>query len=48
MSALVSRALRRSAFSRKARYQRKVNPESGNVGTAESLNEKISRMTIGA
>src|SRR5919204_3415671 len=48
MIALVSRAPRRSEFVRNWWYQCRVNPLSGNVGTAESLNEKISRITIGA
>jgi hypothetical protein len=48
MIALVSSAPRRSPFSRNALYQRNVKPVSGNVGTAALLNEKISRITIGA
>src|SRR6185437_16172986 len=37
-----------SELARKSRYQLSVKPESGNVGTADLLNEKISRITIGA
>jgi hypothetical protein len=48
MIALVSSAPRSSEFERNWRYQWNVKPESGNVGTAESLNEKISRIRIGA
>jgi len=48
MIALVSRAPRISELARNARYQWSVKPESGNVGTADLLKEKISRMTIGA
>ena len=46
--ALFSSAPRSSEFVRNWWYQWSVKPESGNVGTAESLKEKISRMTIGA
>src|SRR5262249_33722294 len=46
--ALVSSAPFRSEFERNSRYQFKVKPESGKLGTADLLNEKISRITIGA
>ena len=48
MIALVSSAPLRSAFPANSRYQWKVNPLSGNAGTSALLNEKISRITIGA
>src|ERR687887_1528915 len=48
MIALVSSAPLRSELVRNSWYQWKVKPLSGNDGTAESLNEKISRITIGA
>ena len=47
-AALVFSAPWRSGFVRNWWYQRSVNPLSGNVGKAESLNEKMSRTTIGA
>ena len=46
--ALVASAARRSPLTRNSWYQWNVNPLSGNVGTVELLNEKISRITIGA
>ena len=46
--ALVASAPLRSALARNWRYQWSVNPLSGNDGSAELLNEKISRITIGA
>jgi hypothetical protein len=46
--ALVSNAPRRSELTRNSWYQCSVNPDSGKVGTADLLNEKISRITIGA
>src|ERR671935_1292134 len=48
MIALVSKAPLRSELTRNSWYQCNVKPESGNEGTAESLNEKISKITIGA
>ena len=48
MIALVPSAARRSPFARNSWYQWNVKPLSGNEGTAELLNEKISRITIGA
>ena len=46
--ALVSSAERRSALTRNWWYQCSVNPLSGNDGSCESLNENITRITIGA
>ena len=46
--ALVPSAPLRSGFVRNSWYQWNVKPESGNEGTAESLNEKINRIAIGA
>src|SRR5262249_4291665 len=43
--ALVSSAPFRSEFERNSRYQFKVKPDSGKLGTADLLNEKISRIT---
>ena len=37
-----------SGLERNCRYQRVVNPLRGNVGSSESLNEKMSSTTIGA
>ncbi len=48
IAALLCSASRRSPLTRNSWYQCSVNPLSGNVGTAELLNEKISRITIGA
>ena len=48
MIALVSSAARRSELARNSRYQWSVNPLSGNDGISELLNEKITRITIGA
>jgi len=48
MIALVSSAALISELPRNSRYQCSVNPESGKVGTADLLNEKINRIAIGA
>ena len=47
-TALVSSAERRSALTRNWWYQCSVNPLSGNEGSCESLNEKTTRIAIGA
>ena len=47
MIALVCSAALRSALVRNWRYQWSVNPLSGNDGSSELLNEKISRIAIG-
>ena len=46
--ALVRSAVWRSESWRNWRYQSSVKPLSGKVGRSESLNEKISRIRIGA
>jgi hypothetical protein len=46
--ALVFSELFSSEFVRNSRYQCRVKPLSGNVGSEASLKEKISRITIGA
>ena len=46
--ALVARAFCRSEFVRNWWYQCSVNPLSGNDGSCELSNEKMSRITIGA
>ena len=46
--ALVSSAPLRSGFVRNSWYQCNVKPVSGKAGKSESLNEKISRIKIGA
>ena len=48
MTALVSSDERRSVLSMNSWYQCSVKPLSGNAGTAALLNEKMSRITIGA
>ena len=48
MIALVQSDARRSPFSMNWRYQCKVKPLSGNDGKSESLNEKMTRIRIGA
>jgi len=47
MIALVCSAPLRSALVRNWWYQWSVNPLSGNDGSSELLNEKISRSAIG-
>ena len=47
-TALVFSAAWRSGFVANCRYHSSVNPQSGNVGSSESLNEKSRRIAIGA